>query len=662
MGFREHTLEQLVQIGLVLFGVNFENFEHYNFRTDYAKMLYEEIVERIVIERQALIPAMQYESLFQLRESFGMIKGGIKKSKYPFDNKLKENLFGVYKIQIINYFGDKVYERLKLPASTNTIEPIKSKGLEDKLIFIFENLHFLNQGANGLNNTTNFMSRAEIARELILIVCEHDKEKISEISERIEYDTNQYDRNFNSTLSVFEKHYNEFGKFSYLDDRKTYPTIEQCKRSLRHNFAGSISTSKDLLPQVLSRKVVDLLNDFLTPSKKTTSKHETHIKNEKSIKKVLFLTANPEETSLLRLDKEIRTVKNGFDSATERDNFEFISEPAVTISDITKAIQKEKPHIVHFSGHGAGEDGIIVEGTDGEMVCFSTESLSNLFDLVKEEIECVVLNACHSNTQAIAISKNGASTEKGIYAIGTNKAIGDQAAISFSTGFYQAIGEGKDYRYAFKMGLVHVNNPNAAKKSEIWFNGENVTETNNFDESAVLNEINETTIKENKSQSEILETNSSIEKEVDPKNMFICYAGKDSSFKERLESSFVILKRENKIKIWSDQEILAGQKPDEITEMQLKNAAIIVLLLSPDLLASNDIWEKQMPLIKSHLKNKTAKVVPILLRACDWKGTEIKNLRTIPTNPKNAQLLPIAKWEDQDEAWQVVLDAIKKIL
>jgi len=215
---------------------------------------------------------------------------------------------------------------------------------------------------------------------------------------------------------------------------------------------------------------------------------------KKSIKKVLFLTANPAETSLLRLDKEIRTVKNGFDSATKRDKFEFISEPAVIISDITKAIQKTNPHIVHFSGHGAGEGGIIVEGTDGEMVCFSTESLSNLFNLVKKEIECVVLNACHSNTQAIAISKNGASTEKGIYAIGTNKSIGDQAAINFSTGFYQAIGEGKDYKYAFQIGLVHVNNSNATKKSEIWFNGANVTETNNFDESITHNEITETTI------------------------------------------------------------------------------------------------------------------------------------------------------------------------
>lgn len=381
-----------------------------------------------------------------------------------------------------------------------------------------------------------------------------------------------------------------------------------------------------------------------------------------SIKKVLFLTANPKETSRLRLDKEIRAVKNGFDSATERDNFEFISEPAVTISDITKAIQKIKPHIVHFSGHGEGKEGLVVEGKNGEIVCFETQSLSRLFNLIKEEVECVVLNACYSQEQALAISSIGVGTNDGIYAIGTNDSIEDQAAIDFSKGFYQSIGEGNDYEFAFQIGLVHVNDIDAVNKPEIWFNGENITENNNLNQSTSHNEIRKSTKNENKYKSETTDINSPIEKEAKPKNIFICYTGEDSSYKEKFESSLANLKRANKVKIWSDQEILAGEKPDETIEMHLKEADIIVLLLSPDFLDSDKIWDKEFPVIEKHLKNKTAKVIPILLRSCDWKETKIGKLKTIPTNPKNHELEPISKWEDKDEAWQIVLNEIKKII
>jgi len=211
---------------------------------------------------------------------------------------------------------------------------------------------------------------------------------------------------------------------------------------------------------------------------KSGIKEEAHDEDQNKIK-VLFLTANPKESSRLRLDREIRFVKNGFQSSTQRERFEFISEPAVTIADITMAMTTKKPQIVHFSGHGTGEDGLVIEGSDRKMEHFTTEALGRLFRLFKDKVECVVLNACHSEEQAVAIGKQGINSnnaQKGIYTVGTNNAIGDLAAIDFSRGFYQAIGEGHDYEFAFQMGLVHVNDSNAVKKSEIWFNGEKVTE------------------------------------------------------------------------------------------------------------------------------------------------------------------------------------------
>jgi len=195
--------------------------------------------------------------------------------------------------------------------------------------------------------------------------------------------------------------------------------------------------------------------------------------------KILFLSANPDNTSQLNLDAEIDYVKKGFKTASLADKFEFISESAVTLPDITKAMMKYKPQIVHFAGHGTGEDGLVIEDEHGQSVYFATDSISRLFKLFKNDVECTLLNACYSEEQAIAISKEGVMSENknhGIYAVGMNDAVGDKAAIKFSIGFYQAIGEGYDYEFAFEMGLVQVNSAIADDKPEIWFNGKKVTD------------------------------------------------------------------------------------------------------------------------------------------------------------------------------------------
>lgn len=194
--------------------------------------------------------------------------------------------------------------------------------------------------------------------------------------------------------------------------------------------------------------------------------------------KILFLTSNPKGTSALRLSNEIRKVKDGFKSATLRDKFEFINEPAVRVTDITAAFMQKKPDMVHFSGHGEGAKGIVVEGDDMKKVLFPTDGLKRLFGLFKNDVGCVVLNACYSSQQAAVISEVGIDStnkEKGMYVVGMNDAIGDDAAIAFAVGFYQAIGEGMDYAYAYEMGMIHISTHlKNANKPELWFNGEKI--------------------------------------------------------------------------------------------------------------------------------------------------------------------------------------------
>ena len=71
--------------------------------------------------------------------------------------------------------------------------------------------------------------------------------------------------------------------------------------------------------------------------------------------------------------------------------------------------------------------------------------------MLKDNIRCVVLNACYSATQAKAIAQHIDCV------IGMSKAVGDQAAISFAGSFYQALAYGRDLQTAFDLGCLEIN-------------------------------------------------------------------------------------------------------------------------------------------------------------------------------------------------------------
>lgn len=185
--------------------------------------------------------------------------------------------------------------------------------------------------------------------------------------------------------------------------------------------------------------------------------------------KILFLAASPDDTTVLNLGKELREIKGQLSASTYRDKFDLESETAVKISTITKAMQVHKPQIVHFSGHGSGEQGLVVENDAGETEFFPTEGINRLFRLFKKNVKCVVLNACYASEQAEVISQHG------IYVIGMNDTVKDKAAIDFATGFYQSLGEGNDYEFAFQIALVNISsNLENADTPELWYDGKKV--------------------------------------------------------------------------------------------------------------------------------------------------------------------------------------------
>lgn len=68
--------------------------------------------------------------------------------------------------------------------------------------------------------------------------------------------------------------------------------------------------------------------------------------------RVLYLAANPEMD--LRVDAEVRQVRDAVKKALHRDLVELDHRPAATPEDLLDGINETRPHVVHFSGHGGG--------------------------------------------------------------------------------------------------------------------------------------------------------------------------------------------------------------------------------------------------------------------------------------------------------------------
>ncbi|WP_414587862.1 CHAT domain-containing protein [Scytonema sp. PCC 10023] len=167
-------------------------------------------------------------------------------------------------------------------------------------------------------------------------------------------------------------------------------------------------------------------------------------------KTILILAANPKSTTSLRLDQEVRDISETVRRSQHRDRFTLVQRWAVRPRDVQSAILEVNPLIVHFSGHGSGEDGLVFEDEVGKTKFVDAESLAGLFELVASEIECVILNACYSEIQAEAIAQHIS------YVIGMNQAIGDSAALEFAFGFYDALGGGRDFEFAYKWGCSSI--------------------------------------------------------------------------------------------------------------------------------------------------------------------------------------------------------------
>jgi TIR domain len=143
----------------------------------------------------------------------------------------------------------------------------------------------------------------------------------------------------------------------------------------------------------------------------------------------------------------------------------------------------------------------------------------------------------------------------------------------------------------------------------------------------------------------------------DPLELFYSYATEDEALRKQLETHLSLLNRQGYISQWHKREILPGSLWEKEINAHLASARIILLLISPDFIASDYCYGVEMQeALKRHFANE-ARVIPILLRQCDWETAPFGGIQALPTNAK-----PVRTWSDKDAAFTDIAKGIRKVI
>ena len=136
--------------------------------------------------------------------------------------------------------------------------------------------------------------------------------------------------------------------------------------------------------------------------------------------------------------------------------------------------------------------------------------------------------------------------------------------------------------------------------------------------------------------------------------LFFSYAHEDEGLRDQLEVQLAMLRRNGLIEAWHDRRIIAGTPIGDEISARLEEADIILLLVSPDFLASDYCYEREMARALERHREGSARVIPVILRPCAWHSAPFGELLAAPRDGR-----PITRWPDADEAFLNVVNAIE---
>ena len=144
---------------------------------------------------------------------------------------------------------------------------------------------------------------------------------------------------------------------------------------------------------------------------------------------------------------------------------------------------------------------------------------------------------------------------------------------------------------------------------------------------------------------------------VSPITLFYSYAHEDELLRNELEKHLSLLQRQGLISEWHDRQILPGDEWAHDIDTHLETASIILLLISPGFLASDYCYDIEMQGALERHKRRQARVIPIILRPCDWHSAPFGSLQCLPRDGK-----AVTTWQNLDEAFLAIAEELRQVI
>ncbi|MGH9845135.1 MAG: TIR domain-containing protein, partial [Blastocatellia bacterium] len=125
----------------------------------------------------------------------------------------------------------------------------------------------------------------------------------------------------------------------------------------------------------------------------------------------------------------------------------------------------------------------------------------------------------------------------------------------------------------------------------------------------------------------------------------------------QLVNHLIGLERQGLINVWYDHSIKAGEEWGRKIEEHLNAADIILLLISSDSISSYYCHDIEMNRALERHAAGDACVIPVILRAVDWRGMPFSKLQALPAHGE-----PVMAWKNIDSAFADVAQGIRRVI
>ncbi len=142
-----------------------------------------------------------------------------------------------------------------------------------------------------------------------------------------------------------------------------------------------------------------------------------------------------------------------------------------------------------------------------------------------------------------------------------------------------------------------------------------------------------------------------------PVQVFYSYASEDEEYRQQLEKHLSLLRRQGIISEWHNHKIMPGDESAKTIASYLDTSSLILLLVSPDFIASDYCYQIEMHHALQRQASGLAYVIPIILRPVDWQNAPFSALPCLPRNGR-----PVTLWPNQDQAFHDIVLGVREAI